>query len=84
MKINSESFYLHIKPPWPAVFIWKSPQAGPGLVTICKKTKEETKRLMMAVFRGGYSNSNRGGKIKRWHFHAAVKGDGGVLPLLEQ
>lgn len=39
---------------------------------------------MMAAFGGGDSNSNRGEEIKRWHFHAAVKGDEGIFPLLEQ
>lgn len=39
---------------------------------------------MMAAFGGGYSNSYRGEKIKRWYFHAAVKGEEGILPLPEQ
>lgn len=82
--VSWESFYLHFQPPYLAVFIWKSPLAGPGLVATCEETKEEKKRLMMAAFGGGgYSNSNRQrGKTKRWHFHAAVKRGGGILPLL--
>lgn len=83
--VSWESFYLHFQPPYLAVFIWKSPLAGPGLVATCEETKEEKKRLMMAAFGGGYSNSNRQrGKMKRWHFHAAVKRGGGILPLLGQ
>ena len=83
--VSWESSCLHIKPPYLAVFIWKSPLAGPGLVATCEETKEEKKRLMMAAFGGGYSNSNRGGGgMKRWHFHTAVKQGGGILPLLGQ
>lgn len=42
LKINSESFCLHlIKPPYPSSLKWKPSQAGPGLVTICKETKEK-------------------------------------------
>lgn len=61
VKINSGSFYLHIKSPQPAVFIRESPQAGPALRTISKKTKEEGKKLMMEAFGGSAQQFEEGG-----------------------
>lgn len=77
VKVHSESFYAHIMPPCPVVSMWKSPYIGPGLVTLCDKTKEE-KTADGSFRRWGWQFQQRG-KMKRWHFHAAVKGDGGIL-----
>lgn len=68
MKVNSESFYAHITPPCPIVLM--SPYIGPGLVTLCDKTKENGCWQLLEV---GMTIPTAGGNEKMAFLHSCER-----------